>query len=136
MSPWWLKPAQDEHQTPPGPGIVKSDSSDPILFGVTVHTGLVLFFLIVFFSLPLIFRMVGPERRTGQRMLAAKWSFKLFGLSLLVASLVGVLPWLFKWLFNYSPWVSPICHVLFGLALLAQWVLARRRRRARNSTRL
>jgi len=164
MSPWWRKPAQDEYQTPPGPGIVKSDSSDPILFGTTVfflaltlamivtwflvarypipeddaiYTGLVFFFLIVFFSLPLIFRMVGPERRTGQRMLAVKWSFKLFGLSLLAASLVGVLPWLFKWLFNYSPWVFRIVQALFVLSLVAQCVLwAWRHRRARKSTRL
>jgi hypothetical protein len=49
---------------------------------------------------------------------------------------VGVLPWLFKWLFNSSPWVSRICHALFVLALLAQLVLAWRRRHARKSTRL
>ena len=162
MSPWWLKPAQDEHQRPPGPGIAKADPNDPLTFILiafslagflsmmataflsarypipdddAITIGLVGFFLVVFFDLALIYRFVRPEFREGQRIAATKMLATFIVLGLLVAPLVGVLPWLFRWLINYSPWVSRTCRALFVLGLLSQWVWLWRRWRVRKSTR-
>jgi hypothetical protein len=97
---------------------------------------LVGFFLIVFFDIALIYRFVRPEFREGQRIAAAKRLVTFIVLGLLVAPLVGVLPWLCKWFINYSPWVPRIFRALFWLLILAEGIRwAWTAWRARRSTR-
>jgi len=160
MSPWWLKPAQDEHQPPPGPGIVKADSGDPTLFILggffatitlsmiatwflvdrypfpnddAIYVGLLCFLFVGFLDLALVVYVVAGKLATGQFLAAAKSGLKAGGLGFLIASLAGVLPWCFKWLLSYFPWISR--NVLLVLLLLVQLISAWRLRRAKKSTR-
>lgn len=87
-----------------------------------IHLGLLGFFFVVFFDFFLIYRRAGAEIRKGQSLAAAKWSVGLILLGLLVASLVGFLPWLFRRLITYYPWIPVLLRVLFWLMIVAELV--------------
>jgi hypothetical protein len=102
---------------------------DAIFFGLLGSVFLVLFDL--FFLLFLI----GARLRAGQRVVATKRELSVLGLGLLIAPLVGVFPWSFRWLYNSSPWVPFLLLVFFPaaaliVALILAWRAPRETRRS------
>jgi hypothetical protein len=103
---------------------------DAIFFGLLGSVFLVLFDL--FFLLFLI----GSRLRAGQRVVATKRELSILGLGLLIAPLVGVFPWSFRWLYNSSSWAPFLLLVFFPaaaliVALILVWRTPRETRRSK-----
>jgi hypothetical protein len=100
----------------------------PIPDDEAIYLGLLGFFFVVVLDFFLIYYLVGPEVRKGQRISAVKTSVSLILLGLLVASVVGSLPWLLSRLIAAIPWVREIpWSTLLILWLVAHDVWRRRR---------
>ncbi|MEA2559651.1 MAG: hypothetical protein QOH06_1155 [Acidobacteriota bacterium] len=80
----------------------------PIPDDEAVYLGLLGFFFVVSLDVFLIYHRVGSEVRQGQGIAAVKTSVSLILLGLLVASVVGSLPWLLSRLLAALPWVQEI----------------------------
>lgn len=107
----------------------------PIPDDEAIDLGLLLFFFVVFLDAFLIYHLVGSEIRKGQSIAAVKTSVSLILLGLLVASLVGSLPWLLSRLIAALPWMQEIpWTVLLVLWFVAQdhWI---RRKQTENDHR-
>jgi hypothetical protein len=106
----------------------------PILDDDAIALGLVGFFVVLFFDLVAIYFLIGPKVRKGERREAAGLAAGIFGLGLLVALAVGVLPWSIQWIVQRNPWVSTVFPYAIWILLIAQivwnWKLRRARRRA------
>lgn len=153
MSPW-IRQVQEQLQDDrpySGKGLMKSDFLDPIGFifpafllaiilavivtwfvvarfpipsDAAIELGLLGFFFVVFFDLVFMVRLVVPRFQEGQRAAAAKSAMTFILLGLLVASLVGVLPWSVRWLFELSPWVPRLFNALLILLITAVYIRA------------
>lgn len=107
----------------------------PIPDDEAIYLGSLGFFFVVFLDVFLVYHLVGSEVRQGQSIAAVKTSVGLILLGLLVASLVGSLPWLLSRLIAALPWVQEIpWSVLLVLWLIAQ-DLWRRRKQTENDHR-
>ena len=92
----------------------------PIPDDEAVYLGLLGFCFVVFLDVFLIYHLVGSEVRQGQGIAAVKTSVSLILLGLLVASVVGSLPWLLSRLIATLPWVQEIP----WSSLLVLWLVA------------
>lgn len=106
----------------------------PIPNDDAIHLGLLGFSFIVFLDFFLIYRLAGNKIRNGQSLAAAKRLVGLILLGLLVASLVGLLPWALRWLIAYFPWIPVLLRVFFWLIIAAELIWVWKVRRARRST--
>ena len=80
----------------------------PIPDDEAIDLGLLGFFFVVFLDAFLIYYLAGSKVRQGQSIAAVKTSVSLILLGLLVASLVGSLPWLISRLIAALPWMQEI----------------------------
>jgi hypothetical protein len=87
-----------------------------------ISLGLLGFVFVVLFDLFLLFYLIGGKLREGQFAAAAKVGLLLLGLGLLIAPLVGVLPWSLCWLYDSSPWVPFLLRALFAVLVIAMLV--------------
>jgi uncharacterized membrane protein len=105
----------------------------PVPDDEAVSLGLLGFFFVLFLDLFFLCLRIGPKIRKGEGLQAAGLSLGFLGVGLLVASVVGVLPWCLRWLVNTSPWILKLSRYAFVLFLIVQlvwfWKLRRARRR-------
>jgi hypothetical protein len=106
----------------------------PIPDDEAIHLGVLGFLFIILLDLFLIYHLVGPKIRQGRRMLAIKWFVSLVLLGLLVASVVGSLPWLVRRLIDAVPWLPNIFWGLLLLWSVANTIALWRKRRARKAS--
>lgn len=92
----------------------------PIPDDEAIYLGVLGFFFVVLLGFFLIYHLAGPEVRKGQRIAAVKTSVSLILLGLLVAAVVGSLPWLLSRLIAAIPWVREIP----WSTLLVLWLVA------------
>ncbi|HEY3569066.1 MAG TPA: hypothetical protein VGP73_14115 [Thermoanaerobaculia bacterium] len=89
---------------------------------------------VVLLDLFLLVYLVGGKLRERQFAVAVKEGLLLLGLGLLIAPLVGVLPWSMRWLWYSSPWVPFLLRALFAAGVIAMlvvtWKAPRERRRS------
>ena len=102
----------------------------PIPDDEAVYLGLLGFFFVVFLDVFLLYYLVGSEVRRGQGIAAVKTSVRLILLGLLVASVVGSLPWLLSRLIAALPWAQEIP----WSSLLVLWLVAHDLWRRRKQT--
>lgn len=99
-----------------------------------ISIGLLGAVFVVLLDLFLLVYLAGGKLREGQIAAAIKGGLLLIGLGLLIAPLVGVLPWSMRWLWYSSPWVPFLLRALFAVGVIAMlvvtWKAPRERRRS------
>lgn len=73
---------------------------------------------VVFFDLFLLVYLIGGKLRERQLAAAVKGGLLILGLGLLIAPVVGVLPWSLRWLVKSNPWIPFLL-----AALLPVWMI-------------
>jgi hypothetical protein len=110
----------------------------PIPDDDAIHLGLLGFFFVLVIDVFLVYEDLRDAKLQGQRVPAIRRSVKLLLLGLLVAAIVGSLPWLWfrlwSWLTAAMPWLPDILEELLILAFLLNLIAIWRRRRARKAS--
>jgi hypothetical protein len=88
----------------------------------TIALGLLGAVFVILFDLFLLFFLAGAKLREGSIAAAIKQGVLLLGLGLLIAPVVGVLPWCLRWVMNSSPWVPLLLRVV-QVVVLAVWMI-------------
>ena len=101
---------------------------------VDISLGLLGAVFVALLDLFLLVYLVGGKVRERQLGAAVKGGLLILGLGLLIAPVVGVLPWSMHWLWNASPWVPFLLRALFAVGVIAMlvqaWKAPRERRRS------
>lgn len=93
---------------------------------VAISLGLLGAVFVVLLDLCLLVYLVGARLRKGQFAVAIKGGLLLIGLGLLIAPLVGVLPWSMRWLWSSSPWVPFLLRTLFAVWVIVSLIRIRK----------
>jgi hypothetical protein len=99
----------------------------------TITLGLLGAVIVLLAALVLLVFLAGSKLLEGRLKAAALQGSAILGLGLLIASLVGVLPWSLRWVDRSYPWVSGVSMLIVALGALVSGFLSWRSRAARQS---
>jgi hypothetical protein len=99
----------------------------------TITLGLLGAVIVLLAALALLVFLAGSKLLEGRLKAAALQGSAILGLGLLVAFLVGVLPWSLRWLDRSYPWMSDVSMLIVALGALLSGFFSWRSRAARQS---